>query len=59
MATEKTGHNGQEEQRTATSCCSPRKFVKMLARCRKEMKGGCSATMQEMMQRGCCRPEEK
>jgi len=60
MTTEKTGQeNEREEKRAILDCCSPQKFAEMMARCGKEMKGGCAAAMQEMMKGGCCQSEEK
>lgn len=59
MTTEKTGQNGQEEQWDAMSCCSPKQFAEMMAKCGKAMKSECGAMMQKMMKGGCCQPEEK
>lgn len=60
MTTEKAGQeNEREEKSEVTDCCSPQKFAEMMARCGKEIKGGCGTIMQEMMKGGCCRPEEK
>lgn len=59
MTAEKTGHNGQKEQGTATCRCLPQRFLEMMAKCGDDRKRECGAMMQEMMEGGCCRPGEK
>jgi hypothetical protein len=60
MTTEKEGQENEREEKCAgMDCCSPQRFAEMMAKCGKEMKGECGAMMQEMMQGGCCPPEEK
>ena len=60
MTTEKTDQGKEPEEKGAGfGCCSPEKFAEMMAKCGPDMKGGRCTMMQEMMKKGCSRPEQK
>ena len=61
MTTEKNTEQakGTEEKFAGMGCCTPENFAKMMAKCCEGSDCDCSSMMQQMMQNGCCYPENK
>lgn len=60
MTTENSSQTDEREEKgTVMGCCSPQRFMKMMAGCGEDMKCDCGAMMQEMMKGGCRPTEEK
>ncbi len=61
MTTEKNTEQakGSDEKFAGRDCCTPENFAKMTTKSCEGSDCDCSSMMQQMMQNGCCQPENK